>query len=98
MTMLKKKLLTDRTGDLQQQILDDMSKKMSQEIDFEILCGMLTDLGWTKVVLKPMTRETSDEIDAWLVDNVSNPFETMGLVWIFESSKDAMWFKIRWLS
>jgi hypothetical protein len=96
--MLKKKLLTDRTGDLQQQILDDLGKKMSQEIDFEIMCGMLTALGWTKVVLKPMTMETSEEIDAWLVENVSNPFETMGLVWIFESSKDAMWFKIRWLS
>jgi hypothetical protein len=95
--MLKKKLLTDRSGNLQEQILNDAAKRMSDEIDFEILCGMLCEMGWTKVVLSPMTRETSDAIDAWLVENVSNPFETMGLVWIFEDEQDANWFSLRWL-
>ena len=95
--MLKKKLLTDRTGDLQQQMLDDMGKRMSEEIDFEILCGMLCQMGWTKIVLSPMTSETSDAIDLWVHKNVKNSHETMGLVWIFENEKDANWFKIRWL-
>lgn len=96
--MLKKKLLTDRTGDLQQQLIDEMGKQMSKEIDFEILCGMLCEMGWTKVILNPMTSETSNELDAWVSENVSEPHETMGLVWIFQNSKDAMWFKLRWLS
>lgn len=96
--MLKKKLLTDRSGNLQEQILNDAAKRMSEEIDFEILCGMLCDIGWTKVVLSPMTWETGDTIDLWVHKNIKSPHETMGLVWIFESSQDAMWFKLRWMS
>jgi hypothetical protein len=96
--MLKKRLLTDRTGNLQEQIINDAAQRMSDEIDFEILCSMLCQMGWTKVILSPMTRETSDEIDLWVHKNIKNPHETMGLVWVFENSQDAMWFKIRWIS
>jgi len=96
--MLKKKLLIDRTGDLQQQMLDEMGKRMSEEIDFEILCGMLCEMGWTKVILSPMTWETGDAIDLWVHKNIKNPHENMGLVWIFESSQDANWFTLRWMS
>jgi hypothetical protein len=95
--MLKKKLLTDRSGDLQEQMLNDAAKRMSDEIDFEILAGMLCELGWTRVVLSPMTRETGDAIDLWVHGNIKNSHETMGLVWLFENEKDANWFKIRWL-
>ena len=95
--MLKKKLLTDRTGDLQEQIINDAAKRMSDEIDFEILCGMLGELGWTKVILKPMTWENGALIDLWVETNVKGHFETMGLVWIFEREQDANWFKLRWL-
>jgi hypothetical protein len=97
MTMLKKKLLTDRSGDLQEQILNNAAKRMSDEIDFEILAGMLCELGWTKVVLRPIPWETGDAIDLWVHKNIKNPHETMGLVWLFENEKDANWFKIRWL-
>jgi hypothetical protein len=95
--MIKKKLLTDRTGNLEQNMLDEMGKRMSEEIDFEILCGMLTQIGWTKVILSPMTWETGSLIDLWVETNVKGNFETMGLVWIFENDKDAMWFKLKWL-
>ena len=95
--MLKKKLLTDRTGDLQQQMLDEMGKRMSEEIDFEILCGMLCEMGWTKVILSPMTWETGDAIDLWMLKNCKGEYKTRGLVWLFERSEDAMWFKLRWM-
>lgn len=97
MTMLKKKLLTDRTGDLQEQIMNSAAQRLADEIDFEVLSGMLCQIGWTKVVLNPMTWETGDAIDLWTHKNIKNPYETMGLVWIFENEKDANWFKIRWL-
>jgi hypothetical protein len=82
---------------LEQQIINDAGKRMSDEIDFEILCGMLTTLGWRKVVLRPMTWEDGLEVDAWTEKHVKGPFENMGLVWIFEKEDDANWFKLRWL-
>lgn len=96
--MKKKQLLTDKSSDLQEQLIDDAAKRLSNEIDFEILCGMLCELGWTKVVLFPMSWENGVLIDQWVETNIKSNFETMGLVWIFEDSKDANWFKLRWLS
>jgi hypothetical protein len=81
---------------LEDQVLNDMAKRMSDEIDFEILCGMLCTLGWTKVVLRPMTGEEGTAIDQWVEQNVKGPCETMGLVWIFERAEDANWFVMRW--
>jgi len=76
---------------------DQAAKKMADEIDFEILCGMLIQLGWKKIVLSPMTWEQGYEIDGWTEKHVKGPFETMGLVWIFEQEEDANWFALRWL-
>jgi hypothetical protein len=69
---------------------------MAAEIDFTVLCGMLVDIGWHKVILRPMTWETGAEIDAWLEQHVQGHYETMGLVFVFESAKDANWFTLRW--
>lgn len=83
--------------DLQEEIINQMGNQMSKEIDFEILCGMLTELGWKKIILKPMTHEEGCEIDDWVDVHVKGHFETMGLVWIFENEEDANWFALRWL-
>jgi hypothetical protein len=82
---------------LEEEMLNKAGKAMSDEIDFEILCGMLKELGWRKVVLSPMTWETGAEIDAWTAKHIKGHFETMGLVWIFEDEEDANWFALRWL-
>lgn len=95
--MLKKKLLTDRTADLQEQILNEAGKRMADEIDFGILTDMLCEIGWRKVVLSPMTWEDGDEIDMWTEKHIKGHFETMGLVWVFELEEDANWFALRWL-
>lgn len=95
--MLKKKLLTDKSGELYEKMLEDAAQRLSDDIDFEILAGMYTELGWTKVVLTPMTWETSDQIDLWLQKNCQGHYIDRGLVWIFENEKDANWFKMRWL-
>lgn len=84
-------------SDLEQTILDRAGKAMSDEIDFTILCGMLEGIGWTKVVLRPMTWEDGAEIDVWVEKHIKSPFETMGLVWIFEDAKEATWFTLKWL-
>jgi hypothetical protein len=82
---------------LEEEILNRAGKAMADEIDFEILCSMLIELGWRKVILRPMTWEDGYELDAWTAKHVKGNFETMGLVWIFEDEEDANWFTLRWL-
>lgn len=82
---------------LEEEIINKAGKRLADEIDFEILCGMLKELGWKKIVLSPMTHEQSCEIDYWTDQHVKGSFETMGLVWIFELEEDANWFALRWL-
>ena len=82
---------------LEEQIINDAGKQLANEIDFEILCGMLVEIGWKKIVARPMTWEDGYEIDAWTEKHIKGNFETMGLVWIFEHEEDANWFALRWL-
>lgn len=97
--MKKKRLLTDRSGQLQEQILEQKAQELANEIDAQILRGMLLDLGWYEIVLQPMTLEAGVEIDAWVQQQVKGRSHwTHGLVWMFESEQDANWFKLRWLS
>jgi hypothetical protein len=96
--MLKKKLLTDRSGDLQEQILEEKAKALADEIDAEVLRGMLVGIGWHQVVVPwVMTHEQSTEVDVWVSKRVKGRFWNRGLVWLFEEDTDAMWFKMRWL-
>ena len=98
MTMLKKKLLTDRSGELYEQMLEEKAKELSAAIDAEVMRSLFKESGWHEVVLDwIMTHETSCEIDDWVDINIKGNHWTQGLVWLFEDEKDAMWFKMRWL-
>ena len=83
---------------IQEDIINKAGKAMADEVDFGILTDMLCQIGWRKVILKPMTWEHGLEVDAWVNTNVKHPYETMGLVWVFENQQDANWFGLRWLS
>lgn len=99
MTMLKKKLLTDRSGTLHEEITEQAAKRMAEEIDAEILRGFLKETGWHEVILSwIMTHEISQEVDAWVEQKSKGKYWNRGLVWLFESETDAMWFKMRWMS
>ena len=82
--------------DIQEQIIADAGKQMAKEIDFQILCGFLEELGWTKVILSPMTKEQGDAIDYWTQTQLTGNFENMGLVWVFEDKGDAINFTLKW--
>lgn len=85
---------------MEQDYIDDAvkraSKRLAEEIDFQIVADMLVSTGWEKVVLKPMTHEKSDAIDIWTATNCNHDFKNMGLVWIFKDRKDAVNFVLRW--
>ncbi len=97
--MKKKRLLTDRSGTLEEELMTKMSMQMQKEMDAEILRSMFKDIGWHEVVLTPMTSERGKEIDHWVQNTVKGRSHwTHGLVWMFEQEQDAMWFKLKWLS
>ena len=77
-------------------IVSRAAENLATQIDFEILTNLLIQSGWTKVVLTPMTWETSDAIDFWVMKNCRGNHQTMGLVWVFERPEDATWFTLRW--
>lgn len=83
-------------NDLQEQITTELTEQMCSDIDFEILSNILIDTGWRKVVLQPMTKEESDSVDQWIVDNVKGHYNNRGLVWVFEDSGEAMMFTLKW--
>ena len=95
--MIKKRLLTDRSGELHEQILAEKAAELANEMDAQILMEMLMDLGWHQVVLYPMEMEISYEIDQWIENNVKGRLWNRGIVWMFENDRDAMWFKLKWL-
>jgi hypothetical protein len=78
------------------EMLERASKKISDEIDFRVLESMLITLGWTKVILSPMTTEKYNAIDDWVKFKCVKPVETMGLVWIFEDAREAVAFTLKW--
>ena len=95
--MKKKKLLTDRSGSLYEQQVNEAAKQLAEDIDFEVLTSLFIESGWTKVVLAPMTWEESDAIDLWIHKNIKGQHIDRGLVFLFKEAKDANWFSLRWL-
>ena len=88
--MRKKKLLTDRSGLLQDELIDQAATDLAKAIDFQVIASMLN---WVEV---KVLRNSSETIK-WCSKNVSGGWLYHGVTYIFENEKDANWFKIRWL-
>lgn len=83
---------------LEEEMMEKMSRDMAQEIDREILWGMLKDIGWRRIMLDRLTDNNhAVDITYWLEANCKNSFERNGADFIFESEVDAVNFTLRWL-
>jgi hypothetical protein len=82
---------------LEEEILERTGKDMAREIDREVLWGMLEGIGWTRVMIpRFVDNHHAIDITDWLAINCKKGYERNGRDFIFESSKDANWFKLRW--
>jgi len=82
---------------LEQEMIEAKANEMQTEIDREILWGMLQDKGWTRVMLPTLGNgEQAVDIIVWLEENCKKAYERSGRDFLFESQKDANWFKLRW--
>ena len=83
---------------IEKEILDRAANELSREIDREVLWGMLQGIGWTRVMLDRLQDNNhAVDITYWLEENIKNPFERNGRDFLFEDSKDATMFILRWV-
>ena len=83
---------------LEDEIMQKMSEQMSNEIDREVLWGMLKGIGWTRVMIDRLQdNKHAIDITHWLEENCQGSYERNGRDFIFESEKDATMFILRWV-
>lgn len=83
---------------LEKEMIEHAAKKMQEEIDREVLWGMLTDLGWHRVMLDRLTDNNhAIDITIWLEENIKNPYERRGRDFLFSAERDATMFILRWV-
>jgi hypothetical protein len=82
---------------IQEEMIEFKAKQLSDEIDREVLWGMLQGIGWTRIML-PSLIDNNHAVDIthWLALNCKNSFERNGRDFIFENERDANWFVLRW--
>ena len=82
---------------IQEEMIEFKAKQLSDEIDREVLWGMLEGIGWHRVML-PRLIDNNHAVDIthWLALNCKNSHERSGRDFIFENERDANWFVLRW--
>ena len=90
--------LNEQDRILEQEMIESKAKEMQQEIDREILWSMLEKLGWHRVML-PYWNSNKQAVDVavWAEENCEAAYERSGRDFIFESAKDAAFFKLKFL-
>jgi hypothetical protein len=79
-------------------IIDDMGKRMAEEIDRQILWGMLSEIGWTWITLDRLQdNKHAIDITYWLEENCKGECKREGREFLFEFEKDASMFILKWV-
>jgi hypothetical protein len=91
------KWVEEQTYMLDAEMIEAKYKEMADEIDREVLWGMLAGIGWHRVMLpRFVDNHHAIDITHWLEDHCKRAYERSGRDFIFEDSKDANWFILRW--
>jgi hypothetical protein len=70
-----------------------------KEIDREVLWGMLTGMGWSRVMLSRLQdNRHAVDITYWLEENCQGAYERNGRDFLFENSQDATMFTLKWMA
>lgn len=84
-------------NELEEQVLQDQVRKISDHVDFGVISMLLVDsCSWTKVELDALFPAPKLEILEWTNTNCSKRFMNSGKDFIFEDKHDALMFKLKW--
>ena len=82
---------------IQEDMLNKAGKALADDIDFEVLAGMLEGIGWHRVQLGNLWfNNGAVNILNWCEHNVKHPYEHRGCSFVFENNGDAVNFTLRW--
>lgn len=92
------KWVSDQNFILEEEIIKAQGEQMQQAEDREILWGMLQTMGWHRIMIDRL-QDNNHAIDItyWLEANCKGAYERNGRDFIFEDSKDAVLFTLRWV-
>ena len=84
---------------LEEHIAADLAIEISNEIDYGIMSDLYESIGWTVVRFDRFYNNNhAVDITDWCVDNIDiKKWNNFGTVFLFEESKHAEWFSLRWL-
>ena len=77
------------------ELADEMAKVLQEEIDWEIMCELMSSIGWVQVEID---RPSTEELTEWCHKNLKGKFRGRNHTWMFERAEDATWFTMRWSS
>jgi len=85
-------------GDLSEELIKESAKLMQEEIDWQILCSLLVETGWTKVYINwsNMSASKSHYIKEWCRNTLTGHYKGRSGTWLFENEKDAIIFTLKW--
>ena len=74
-------------------VMERAAKEMARRIDFSVLAALLQESGWAYVKV-----DDADitEVEDWVKQNAKDEYNQCENEWVFKSSQDANWFKLRW--
>lgn len=81
---------------LEDEMADILAKEIAREIDDGIMSNILVETGWTPVEFYFKSNKHSVDTNEWLSQNCQDQWRRLGSFYLFENTKDAEWFILRW--
>ena len=78
---------------------EEVAKVLQEEIDWEVMIDIMTEIGWTKVEMTwphRMSEVDAHEVKEWCRTNLQGNYNGRARTWLFEKEKDAVLFALRW--
>jgi hypothetical protein len=78
-------------------MMKQAARRMAEDIDREVLWGMLIGLGWKRHLLDRLKDNNhAVDISYWLDENCRGAYERNGRDFIFEDERDYLMFVLTW--
>ena len=83
--------------DIENDMMKQAARRMAEDIDREVLWGMLIGLGWKRHLLDRLKDNNhAVDISYWLDENCRGAYERNGRDFIFEDERDYLMFVLTW--
>lgn len=82
---------------IEDEMMKQAARRMAEDIDREVLWGMLIGLGWKRHLLDRLKDNNhAVDISYWLDKNCRGAYERNGRDFIFEDERDYLMFVLTW--